>query len=267
MVRQLSRLQIDPSTIRVPLDVQRAAVRSLRWRPLSLTEQNVSSTEDLLKLLDAVRGLQQRTGHQLPMLVDENIHYRVLRMLYAADFSPWDMHRYLCDVPLLYGVWHAYKHTMTVVYRTFLPVLGHLEVDGRVSGVQRSYRRVLFMEKMFAALLLCKDRVLDLVNAQLRTTRDTEGPVSSGASLIQGLHELLTFYVPALFNLGYQVRQCTWEGRPDGRVKGDTARGILEHCVVLQTHLQEDWVGRTHYVRTMSLALLTWQPHICSCTV
>ena len=58
----------------------------------------------------------------------------------------------------------------------------------------------------------------------------------------------------------YKVRECTWNGRPDGPVKGDTARVLLEHCLLLQVHLQEDWRARTSYVRTIALALMTWQP-------
>ena len=29
---------------------------------------------------------------------------------------------------------------------------------------------------------------------------------------------------------------------------------------MIQTHLLDDWLGRTPYVRTISLALVTWQP-------
>ena len=81
-----------------------------------------------------------------------------------------------------------------------------------------------------------------------------------GVRLLHALHDLVTFYVPALFHLGYKVRQCSWEGRPEGQVKGDTARSILEYSLLLQTHLQGDWSCRTPYVRTMALALCTWQP-------
>ena len=35
---------------------------------------------------------------------------------------------------------------------------------------------------------------------------------------------------------------------------------VLEQCLLLQVHLQEDWRARTSYVRTIALALTTWQP-------
>eukprot|EP00667_Euglena_gracilis_P020534 EG_transcript_22263 len=146
--------------------MQRDAMRSLRWRPFSLTEQTVSSNRDLLQLLETVLQLQARSGRQLPLLVDENIHYRILRLLYSAPALRFRMGEHLANVPLLYGIWHAYKHTVTVVYRAFFPVLAHLEVPVGAGGSRqlttslRSHRKVLYMEKLFASLLLTRADVL-----------------------------------------------------------------------------------------------------------
>ena len=262
VVTGINRMELHRADVRVPLDVHRSGIQSLRWRPLSLTEQNVSSTEDLLSLLETARELQQHSGHQLMLLVDENIHYRVLRLMYSGSLATYAMGRYLADVPLLYGVWHAYKHTLTVVYRVFFPVLALVEVDAqvRIGSVARSYRKVPFMEKMVAALLLCRHRLLPTLRAQiLDTERAAVGP-GEGLPLLRALRDLLEFYVPAIFHVGYKVRQCAWEGRPDGHVKGDVARHILEYCFLLQLHLQNDWLCRTPYVRTIGIALCTWQP-------
>ena len=259
----INRVALDASWIRVPLDLQRSDMRSLQWRPLTLTEQNVSATLDLLELLDTARDVQIRSGRQTPLLVDENIHYRVLRMMLSAPFAAFDMHRYLADVPLLYGIWHAYKHTVTVVYRVYLPVLVHLETldSGAAQNTARSHRRVLYMEKLFAALLLGRGHVLDHLRARVAVSRGAGGSLRNYANqLLEGLHDLLTFYAPALLHLGYKVRECTWNGRPDGPVKGDTARVVLEQCLLLQVHLLEDWRARTSYVRTIALALTVWQP-------
>jgi hypothetical protein len=204
-IHGINRADLQTSWIRVPLDLQREGMRSLQWRPLSLTEQNVSATEDLLELLDSAREVQQRTGRQMPLLVDENIHYRVLRMLYSAPFAAFDMHRYLADVPLVYGIWHAYKHTLTVVYRVYLPVLVHLEVvdAGSSQAVVRSHRRVLYIEKLFAALLLARGHVLDHLRARLAEYRAMRTPLRIYAiQLLEGLHDVLTFYAPALLHLG-----------------------------------------------------------------
>ena len=70
---------------------------------------------------------------------------------------------------------------------------------------------------------------------------------------------LLDYFIPALFILGYQVRQLTWEGGVGGRVKGVLAKRILEQCLALQVHLMDDWDGRLEYTRTLSMALLSWQ--------
>ena len=205
-VAGINRADIDASWIRVPLDLQRENMRSLQWRPLTLAEQNVSATVDLLDLLHSAREVQRHSGRHMPLLVDENIHYRVLRMLYSAPFAPFDMHRYLEDVPLVYGVWHAYKHTLTVVYRVYLPVLVHLEAaDAGTTPalVARSHRRVLYMEKLFAALLVARGRVLEHLEARLALYRSSARPVRNYANqILEGLHDLLTFYAPALLQLG-----------------------------------------------------------------
>eukprot|EP00667_Euglena_gracilis_P015597 EG_transcript_16241 len=128
-VGRIGRMQLSETSIRVPLDVARTNMRSLQWRPLSLTEQVVSANLDLLLVLQTARSLQHLTRRQTPLLVDENIHYRCLRLLYSASASRYYVSRYLAEVPLLYGIWHAYKHTVTIVYRAFFPVLAHLEVS------------------------------------------------------------------------------------------------------------------------------------------
>jgi hypothetical protein len=64
--------------------------------------------------------------------------------------------------------------------------------------------------------------------------------------------------LPAVFRVGYKVRCCTWEGRPAGT--GIWAREIMEHCLVLLFHLLKDKDGKNEYVRTLCVALASWQP-------
>ena len=120
------------------------------------------------------------------------------------------------------------------------------------------------MEKLFASMLLARDSVLTRLTAALAAQRQpsTRNYAYSqyASQLLVGLRDLLTFYVPALLQLGFKVRECTWNGRPEGAVRGDTARTVLEHCLLIQVHLQRDWQARTEYVRTLALALLCWQP-------
>ena len=63
----------------------------------------------------------------------------------------------------MYGIWHGYKHTLTVMYRAFLPLLANLECTGApvVGGRVCGKRRIVTMEKMVACLLLVRPRVQD----------------------------------------------------------------------------------------------------------
>ena len=282
--RRLTRVDQCPfqrEDVRVPLDVKRPRIRSLQWQPWALSQLKVSSNLDMLKLMHEARAVQAHSGQPMPLLVDENVHYRLARLLYGSSYHPWDMAGYLRQVPVLYGVWHPYKHCLTVVYRAFFPVLAHLEAVGApvVGSKVRAHRKVLYMEKVFAALFLTARDVQLQLESKIATvgshvvpsgtdvaTTSNQVPGSSETGsrltheLLLSVQRLLQVYVPALFILGHKVRQCTWEGRPDGVVKGDTARDILRQCLLLQAHLQADWTAREEYVRSLGVALLMWQP-------
>ena len=69
-------------------------------------------------------------------------------------------------------------------------------------------------------------------------------------------------FIPALVSLGYQVRECTWNGGVNGTVKGDAARAVIEGCLALQMQLLQDWRGcdGSGYPKAMATALLCWTP-------
>ena len=81
---------------------------------------------------------------------------------------------------------------------------------------------------------------------------------------MRGVQALLDYYVPALFVLGHDVRELTWQGRAGGTVKGNVARRVLQRSLLLQVHLLQDWECRAEYSRTLSIALLQWQPWMSS---
>ena len=247
-----------------------------------MSELQVGSNEDLVLLLQDAVDLQEYTGNPLPLLVDENIHYRVARLLYGSPYKEWHLAKKLQNVPVLYGVWHAYKHTLTILYRTYFAVLGILDSTGqpRTRAPVSNKRRVLYMEKMFAVLYLLRRELLPGVKELLRTSgtgpradqaSSSRDPVSEpggeeggflgvGSARVGALRDLLEFYAPAMLRLGFLVRQCTWSGGPHGSVKGDTALEILRECLLLQVHLQQDWEAQQEYTRTIGVALLMWQP-------
>ena len=61
------------------------------------------------------------------MLADENIHYRVLKLLYGDQMAQWDVPSKLRYIPLVHGIWHAYKYAVTVVFRKFMPFISYLQ--------------------------------------------------------------------------------------------------------------------------------------------
>jgi hypothetical protein len=138
-----------------------------------LSEWTVSSNDDLLHILEMAGQFQERTSLTMPLMVDENIHYRILRMLYGRPFIGYDVHHHLSSMPLLFGIWHAYKHTLLVVFRVFFPVLGLLEVDGLQprTGECTTQRKVEFLERMYAALILATPTVMPRLDAKVQALR------------------------------------------------------------------------------------------------
>jgi hypothetical protein len=155
-VTELMQFPLEASHIRVPLDVRRARKRSLQWRAFSLTENRLSTNRELMDVLQDVRAVQQHVGRDLVLLVDEKVHYAVMRVLHSQPFTTYDAHRWMERVPMVYGAWHAYKHTLTIVHRQFFQIFALLEMTGSpaLGSTIRCQRKVLYMEKVFATLLL-----------------------------------------------------------------------------------------------------------------
>ena len=70
--------------IRAPLDIIREVpAKRPHWRALCVSKEKVSSNVLLLNLLQFTRDLAQHTRPVVPVLCDENIHYRICKMMYA----------------------------------------------------------------------------------------------------------------------------------------------------------------------------------------
>ena len=84
----------DTGNVRATLDVRRDArtVQALVWRPFALSKEKVTSGVGLLNLLHFGKDVAQQTNRVLPLLGDENIHYRILKLLYGAKNQRWNMH-------------------------------------------------------------------------------------------------------------------------------------------------------------------------------
>ena len=173
LIRKAAALMARPilaSAIRVPLDITRPQRVRRQWEPLLMLKQRVGAGPELLRVLEQVRQVQGQVGQVMPLMVDEKVHYSVMRLLYAPAYWGYDGARWLRQVPVLYGCWHPYKHTLTVVYRAFLPIFMALELSAapRSGSTFRAARKVVFMERMVAALLLAAHTIRGEVEAALQ---------------------------------------------------------------------------------------------------
>ena len=94
--------------IRAPLDIIRPVpAKRPHWRPLCLSKEKVSDTVSLLNLLQFTRDLAQHTRPVVLDSCDENIHYRICKMMYGEKTTGWNVRLFLRSNPILYGFWHA----------------------------------------------------------------------------------------------------------------------------------------------------------------
>ena len=128
-------------------------------------------------------------------------------------------------------------------------------------------RKLLYLEKLFAALLLAAPKLKEQLHNKIM---QVQSAIEEGASdqveqvklkklnnLLVGLQTLLCFFLPAVFRVGYLVRCCTWEGRAAG--SGTTAKQVIEDVFVLLVHLLQEKCCKNEYVRTLGVAIITWQ--------
>ena len=107
------------SSIRAQLDIVRDPVPNPGCKPLLLSTHQVSSYKGLVEVLDYFASLSNHTHPNVPILVNENIHKRCLKLLYSDRAQRWNWHKKLKKTPVLYGCWHPYKYHVTNVCRRF----------------------------------------------------------------------------------------------------------------------------------------------------
>ena len=111
----------------------------------------------------------------MPMLVDMNIHYRLLKLMHGSSTANFDFGLWMFSIPVVYGVWHPYKYCVLAVYRCFFPIFVLLETtDSHVGKSVSGIRRVLHIEKMILALLLLRHKVVDRAQNVLRVLGDSD---------------------------------------------------------------------------------------------
>ena len=138
-------------------------------------------------------------------------------MLYGAKNQRWNMRAYLRYVPVVYGVWHAYKFVVTHTFQVFWPNVTYLRKDLlRPGSTILSYSKLIVMERTIAALMLATSRILRLYRrkAQAATAisgRDTAH--ANRAAVANAVLHLFSEWCPLLLYLGHVVRECNWSGK------------------------------------------------------
>ena len=110
------------------------------------------------------------TGHDLPLRVDMKIDYDLLKHLYGQSYTPWNFQLHWSSLPLIYGVWHPYKHMITMLYRNFMPIICRIErvhTDFKEGDVVPTKVKLLHMEKTILALCVTAGTCLPGVRGKL----------------------------------------------------------------------------------------------------
>ena len=140
--------------IRAPVDIVRDPVPIPGWKLLLLSTDQVSSYKGLVEVFDYIASLSNHTHPIVLILVDENIHKSVLKLLYSDRTQRWNWHPKLKKTPILYGCWHPYKDLVTNVSQRFHSLFLHFRF-GRL-GVGKtvgSYPKLRVKERTIAGIL------------------------------------------------------------------------------------------------------------------
>ena len=158
LLNAISAAPLRPEEFRVPLDVPRDQARAPVWRPFSLSSDVVSSQVGMLRVLRFLRdGVLPHVAPQpcLPLLVDENLWYRQLKLVYGREAQQWDAATALGQLPPLYGVWHPYKQVLHVLYRRLLPLFVYVQKGTLAPGaVWTEHPKLRTLESWIGALLM-----------------------------------------------------------------------------------------------------------------
>ena len=209
-------------------------------RSFALSREELTCGAGLLNLLQFAKDKALQTNRVMLLLVDQNIHYVILKMLCGPKNQRWNMCAYVRYVPVVYGVWYPYKFVVTQTFWVFWPILTYLR-EGllRPGSTILSYPKLIVIEKPVAALMLATPRVL----RQYRRTAQAASAISgrhtahaSRAAVANTVLCLLLEWCPLLLYLGHLVRECNWAGENYGT--GSRAQEGLQLSLCLLRRLR-----------------------------
>ena len=145
------------------------------------------------------------------------------------------MRAYLRYVPVVYGVWHAYKYVVTHIFRVFWPILTYPRKGLRRPGSTiLSYPELIVTEKTIAALMLATPRILRQYRCKAQAATAIIGRDTAHANKVavaSAVLHLLSQWCPLLLSLGHLVRECNWSGENNGT--GSQAQEVLQLSLCL----------------------------------
>ena len=206
-----------------------------------------------------LRRTQRHCRNPMALLVDCNIHDRVLNFLNSRATIDWKFPDWLRYFSLIYGVWHPHKPVCNIIWRKFFALFSYITAPAFGAGARIcSHPKLIVIEKTIVALLLAAPDI----RAQLRQKitpfegRADQAALNTqdGLRILRGLESLLNYYLPAIFVVGHLVRSCTWAGRANR--SGIVATCVLRRCVGLLVALAGPAAAKMDYVRTICRALL-----------
>ena len=83
----------------------RTSMISPPWSPFLLTEHTVSSQSDLVHIVLDLDDIRRHSKRCVPLLLDMDIHYRLLKMLYGVGLKEYRMKEKLQTFPFCYGIY------------------------------------------------------------------------------------------------------------------------------------------------------------------
>ena len=140
---------ISRKTIRAPLHIAGEAGRQqLFWKPFGIYDSRTGQNQELFDLLDMLRTTQRHCQNPMALLVDCNIHHRVLKFLYSRATIDWNFPDWLRGISLINGVWHSYKHVCNIIWRKFFPPFSYITAPVFGAGARiYNHPKLIVIEK------------------------------------------------------------------------------------------------------------------------
>lgn len=208
--RTMDLYNVGYDNIRVPCDLRRVDVRSVRWWPFRLVQNNVGSNEGLIADLIVVADMASRNPYQVTLLVDVNIFYRICKLMYSASFIDFNVRLALANVDLIFGVWHAYAHCVKRLRLVFFPWWCCLEFPTMVDHPEDTevflFPELKTIEYVLASMYCIRSDAQRMMDHVVMQCRSDFGDDHHNVRCAKVLQLLMVKYVPFLFNLGVSVR-------------------------------------------------------------